>query len=266
VQRRCAEVFEASGFDVSLHRFGGRAPGVNVIGVRGGLSQPQSRVIVGAHYDHIPGCQGADDNATGVAAVLEVARVLGPAPTARTVVVACWDQEEVGLVGSRAWVAGPMRAAPTPRVYFNFDGIGFVDHRPGSQAIPTGFGVLFPAAVERLEEHELRADFIAVVSDTRGEPFARDIERHAAKLELPVAVLTVPDLVRQSHLVVDLQRSDHAPFWDAGVPAVMLADTANFRSPSYHCLEAADTVDTLDLGFVTQVVTASVFAVAAAAR
>src|SRR5690606_20146741 len=100
VQDLCAERLEGLGFTVERHAY---ATGVNVIGVREGTSEPQRRVLVGAHYDHIAGCAGADDNASGVAGALEAARVLAMASFPRTLVVACWDEEERGLIGSRAY-------------------------------------------------------------------------------------------------------------------------------------------------------------------
>lgn len=262
VQHRCAEVFEASGFTVSLHDFG---EGINVLGVREGTTRPEQRVLVGAHYDHIPGCTGADDNASGVAAVLEVARVLGPAPTARTVMVACWDAEEWRLRGSRAWVAGPMEEVGAPEVYLNFDAIAYVDDRPAAQRIPPGFSVLFPGEVGALADRDYRADFIAVVADPGAVAIAEAMRERAAGIGLPVALLKIPRLVIDSHLAVDLQRSDHAAFWDRGVPAIMVTDTADFRSDAYHCLEREDSVDTLDLGFAGKVVEAATFAAAVAA-
>lgn len=263
VQRHCAQVFERSGFQVALHDFG---RGVNVIGVRPGATAPHQRVMVGAHYDHIPGCAGADDNGSGVAALLELARVLGPAPTDRTLVVACWDLEEAGLVGSRAWVAGPMQEQPPPRVYFNFDAIGVSDSRPGSQRVPPGFSLLFPGEVARLAERGNRGDFIALVTDPAAQVWARAIESYGKRIDLAAAVLRVPDVVIDSHLVFDLQRSDHAPFWSADVPAIMITDTADYRSDAYHCGARPDSVDVVDIDFVDAVVRSTVFAVATAAR
>jgi len=262
VQRRCAEVFEDNGFSVSLHDFG---DGINVIGERPGTTHADERILIGAHYDHIPGCAGADDNASGVAGLLEIARVLGPAPTARTVMVACWDAEEQGLVGSAAWVRGPMTELGAPAVYLNFDAIAYVDDRPGAQRIPTGFSTLFASEVGALAEREYRADFIAVVADPGALEIAKALRQRADAIGLPVALLEIPRLVIDSHLAVDLQRSDHAPFWDRDVPAIMITDTADFRSDAYHCLGRPDTVETLDLEFAAKVVEATTYAAAVAA-
>ena len=81
VQLHCERTLRRYGFEVELHR---DATGVNVIGVRSGGSQSHEQVVVGAHYDHLPGCPGADDNASGVAGALELARTLGPVDFQRT--------------------------------------------------------------------------------------------------------------------------------------------------------------------------------------
>jgi Zn-dependent M28 family amino/carboxypeptidase len=257
VQSLCANTFDDLGYAVEMHRY---ATGINVIGVRDGRSD--ERVVVGAHYDHIPGCAGADDNASGTAAVLELARVLAGGSFERTLVVACWDEEERGLVGSRAWVDAAVQRGDRLALYLNFDAIAFTSHEPGSQAVPAGFDVLFPEETARLAEQDHRADFIAVITDGRGRPYADAFAEHARAVALPHAVLVIPELLLVAPLAVDLRRSDHASFWDRNVPAMMLTDTANFRSDAYHCKGRHDAVDTLDLPFAVQVVRSAAAAAA----
>ena len=102
VQDRCFQRFTEYGYTTQRHEY---ETGVNVIGVKQGLDPQAPQVILSAHYDHIDGCQGADDNASGVAALFEAARILGDADFSNTLVVACWDEEERGLIGSTAYVA-----------------------------------------------------------------------------------------------------------------------------------------------------------------
>ncbi|HWB78064.1 MAG TPA: M28 family peptidase, partial [Nannocystaceae bacterium] len=212
-------------------------------------------------YDSVAGCEAADDNASGVAGVLELARVLARKPWRRTLVVACWDDEENGLLGSRAHVAARTDAAPPIAVAFNFDGIGIARREPGSQAIPTGFGVLFPDEVTALHAREDRGDFIAVVADEAATVHARRLAEHAGTLALPIALLSLSRVWITLPVAIDLRRSDHASFWAADVPAVMITDTADFRSASYHCRGGADAITGLDPGFMRDVVAASAFAI-----
>lgn len=261
VQHLCDATLSGLGFDVERHEYG---TGTNVLGVRRGDRWPDERVVVGAHYDHIPGCAGADDNATGVAGALELARVLSSAPQRRTLVVACWDEEEQGLRGSRAWAARARERGERIVVYFNFDAIGFVDRRPGAQRIPAGFSLLFPEQVEALQAQGGRADFITIVTDAAALPHAQGMAEAAQRDGLPHTLLAIPTLVQRTHIAIDLQRSDHAALWDEGYPAIMITDTAEYRSGAYHCREQPDTLDRIDVPFAAGVVAATAYAVALA--
>lgn len=261
VQNHCDATLSALGFEVERHHYGS---GYNVIGVRQGSRAPHQQVVLGAHYDHIGGCEGADDNASGVAGVLEAATVLASVEHDRTLVVACWDEEELGLVGSTAWVERVHERGDEIVVYFNFDAIAFTDSRPDTQRIPPGFGVMFPESVWMLAERDYRADFITVVTDAAARPFVEPMIDAAERRALPQSVLTIPTLLRRSHLAVDLERSDHAAFWRRGYPAVMITDTADYRSDAYHCRGRPDSLDTLDLDFAHAVVAVTTHAVAEA--
>lgn len=149
-------------------------------------------------------------------------------------------------------------------VYFNFDAIGFVDRRPGTQRIPAGFSLLFPEQVEALRAQDSRADFITIVTDAAALPHAQVMAQVAQRDGLPHALLAIPPLVQRTHIAIDLQRSDHAALWDAGYPAIMITDTAEYRSGAYHCRERPDTLELLDMPFATAVVAATTYAAAQA--
>lgn len=263
VQNLCDVTLSGLGFEVERHVY---ATGINVVGRRAGTRWPEQAVMLGAHYDHIPGCPGADDNASGVAGILEAARALSSVEHPRSLVVACWDEEERGLVGSRAWAARARARGEEVAVYLNFDAIAFADPRPNTQRVPAGFDLLFPDQVQKLLEREYRADFITVVTDAAAEPWAHQLEVAAEREGLPMAVLSIPTLIKQTHVAIDLQRSDHAALWDQGYPAIMITDTAEYRSDAYHCRGRPDTIARLDLTFATRVVRATTFAAAMALR
>lgn len=257
VQDLCADRFASLGYDVELHDFG---DGVNVIGRREG-SMPDE-VILSAHYDHIAGCPGADDNATGVAAVLEAARVLAGTSFDRTLVVACWDLEEQQRLGSIAYAnRAALAGTPIASVY-SYEMLGYASDEPDSQQIPTGLDLLFPAQYAAIQANAFRGDFVAIIGDEASRPLDRAFGRHADALGLPWIVLEVPTLLLTSPTIDDLRRSDHASFWDEGYPGASLTDTANFRNPNYHCVGGADTLDTLDTAFALKIVKASVGAAA----
>ncbi|HET6582843.1 MAG TPA: M20/M25/M40 family metallo-hydrolase, partial [Nannocystaceae bacterium] len=260
VQALCGDTLAELGYAVELERF---ASGVNVVGTLAGESR--ERVVVGAHYDHIPGCSGADDNASGVAGVLELARVLARHEFERTLVLVCFDAEEAGLLGSSAWVQQHRAEAPIA-VAFVFDAIGVRRTEPGTQVVPAGFELLFPSEVERLRAREDRGDFVAVIVDSTGRAHADRIAAAAARVDLPTTVLSLDRLWLHVPVAIDLRRSDHAAFWDAGVPALLVTDTAEFRTPTYHCKGAPDEADSLDPAFARAVVAATGHAIVEALR
>ncbi|MCX4243796.1 M28 family metallopeptidase [Paraliomyxa miuraensis] len=260
VQELCADRLTMLGFDVELQEFTG---GTNVIGRLPGAAASNEVVLVGAHYDHIDGCLGADDNGTGVAGVLELARVLASAPSRpRTLAVACWDQEELGLLGSIAWVGTGQVPGETVVVYFNYDMIGMASDSPGSQAIPPGFDGLFPTQYAQVEANGFRGDFVLVAADELALAPAQAYEAHAATLGLPSISAVLDAEAKNSALFIDLRRSDHAPFWAVDIPAIFLTDTGELRNERYHCWGGQDDVASLDFGFSGQVVAATVGAAA----
>lgn len=259
VQDLCAERFAEHGFEVERHDYG---QGINVVGTKVGTTMPERRVIVAAHYDSTPGCAGADDNGTGVAAVLEAARILGQYEHERTLVVACWDDEEGGLEGSDAYAIRESEAGRTFDINFNFEMIGFTSTEANSQQLPQGFDLLFPAETARIEANMRRGDFIAWIGDSESAPFIARLIHHADLLTLRHEPLTIPEGLHRSELLGDLRRSDHDSFWQTEVPAIMITDTSEFRYNGYHCAVGEDSVDRLDLDFAALVTAATVGAAA----
>jgi Zn-dependent M28 family amino/carboxypeptidase len=199
-----------------------------------GGSHADEIVLVSAHHD--AWFFGADDNATGVAVILEVARVLADAEPDRTVRIVSFDREEEGLVGAADYAS---REEGFYRVV-NLDSVGYTDKAPGSQKSILGL------------DAPDTGDFLAVIAPE----FAQDdlLASLALAPTLPDPVKTAGVLSNgDAHyaLTTDLLRSDHAPFWAQGVPGVFLTDTTQFRNPRYHTAE--DTVDTLDPTFLAQV-------------
>jgi hypothetical protein len=258
VQDLCASRFEEHGFEVELHDYG---TGVNVIGVKAGASD--DRVIVSAHYDSTDGCPGADDNGTGVAGVLETARVLGPAGDFdRTLVVACWDEEEAGLVGSRAYAERATAQGEVIVGHYVYEMIGYIDESPGAQELPFGFEIVFPEESQIVSDNEFRGDFLAIIGD---ESFAEGInllDGYCDTFGVKGLALTLAAEQKNSPTFGDLQRSDHAPFWEQDFPALHMTDTSEFRYAPYHCGGGQDVKENLDHAFATGVISATVAATA----
>jgi Peptidase family M28 len=266
VQDLCATRLTDLGYEVERQAYG---TGVNVVGVRRGTSASNEMVLLSAHYDHIVGCAGADDNGTGVAAVLEAARVLAMRPHVRTVVAACWDEEErrsdddTSTNGSKAYALRARERGDVIVSTFVLDGIGYTSSAPNTQRLPDGLESLFPTSVQQVHANESRGDFLAVVLDSTSHGAGEHLSAYAAAVGLPIVQFELPADRLEDPALHDLRRSDHSAFWSAGYPGMLLTDTANFRSPYYHCEDGPDTVDTLDHDFTIKVVRATT---AAAAR
>jgi len=242
-----AHTLQRLGYRPSLLGFSG---GVNVMAERKGTNPALKAILVGAHFDTVPGTPGADDNASGVAVVLEMARLVAQRDTPRTIRFAFFDGEERGLLGSRAYAASQTRTHDLAAVIIA-EMVGFRCVTKGCQKVPSSIPrVLVPET----------GDFLAVVGDVES-PSLLVAFRHASRPDRPpVYVLPVTE---KGALMPDTRRSDHAPFWDIGVSAVMVTDTANLRTPHYH--RASDRPETLDRGFLTgsaQIIADALFEVA----
>ncbi len=203
--------------------------------------------LIGAHYDGMKGTPGADDNASGVAALLAVARILAQNPTARTVELVGFTLEEPQhgadgrfRHGSRHFVKQVCGQGKSYEGVFILESVGYTDSRFGSQRVPLRAAVPVPDT----------GTFLCVVANRR----SRKLMHRFGTLthEYAPALETVSYQAPFSGRLLPMTRwSDHAPFWDRGYPALMLTDTVPLRNPHYH--QPTDTPDTLDYTFLTNV-------------
>ncbi len=194
--------------------------------------------LVAAHYDSVPHCPGADDNASGLAVMLECARVLALAP-GRGVGFVAFNAEEDGMLGSQDFVAhGLLDLGMELHAIHVLEMVGFRD-RAVAQRLP------FFWAPDRLKV----PDFIGLLAKGASNAIAESALSSSVAPGLRVLAAKTWGPVHR--LLPDLGRSDHLPFWNAGQRAVLWTDTANFRNPHYH--RATDTPDTLDYPFMRQV-------------
>lgn len=251
VQQLCVNRLHELGFQVELHDYG---TGINVVGTLMGTQKPAEKIVLSAHYDTVPGCNGADDNASGVAGVFATAKLLVSKPHHRTLVVACWDEEEKKTVGSKAYVLREKNNNSDIKISYVYEMIGYKSDAPGSQQIPGGFELLYPQQVKAIQNNQNRGDFIAFIYDDNAADLLSGIGEIAKKNRLSVMQFEVSSKIKTSPVMADLRRSDHSAFWDADYPAVMITDTANFRNQNYHCLKGADNSDSLDVNFALKTI------------
>ena len=266
VQDMCMARMRNLGYDVSIPSYAHNDTSQNVVGIKRGATHPNTVVVLSAHYDSTDrSCPGADDNATGTAALLESARVLSPGSYDRTLVLACWDEEERGLIGSQAFARDAADNSQTKiAMMYGYEMIGFTAKQPGAQKIPFGFGLVFPDQVAALKKRGNPGDFITLVYDNNPLPeqAARAFIAAAGKIDLPVIALPVLNTLKNTWAMKQLRRSDHAAFWSYNLPGMMITDSSNFRNPNYHCLNGTnDSVETLDHAFATKVIKATVASV-----
>lgn len=262
-QDLCAERLASLGFEVERQNYGS---GTNVIGVLPGTVEPEKHVLIGAHYDSVDDCLGADDNASGVAGTLEAARALIESGAhQRTLVAACWDEEERGLIGSIAYVDAAKAAGTEFVTSYSLEMIGYYSQEPESQGVPQGFDNFFPEQTGELAEMDNRGDFIALISDTPSRPFVEVFEATAADFDLRTVRLEFDAMLMANPILLLVLRSDHAAFWLQGYPAMMVTDTANFRNNNYHCPGSrVDSPDDLNYDFAAKVTHATVVSARAA--
>ena len=210
----------------------------NVIG-RLGSQSTGGTIIVGAHFDSVQGTPGADDNASGVAVLLEAARVLSKKKPSSQVLFAAFQLEEFNMVGSTHFARKLKQAGVKMDAMLSLEMVGYTDWWPGSQKYPAGLGRLYPD----------RGDFIAVIGNWRSNRLLRHFAQSLRQIDgLPVETLSLPG---NGWFVPAARLSDHAPFWDLGYSALLITDTAFLRNPHYH--RASDTLDSLDISFMTKV-------------
>lgn len=227
----------------------------NVVGREPGRERGAGRLLLGAHFDSVPGSPGADDNASGIAALLEAARLLAGEGLRRTVEFVGFNLEEpqAGVqnhrVGSRAYARAAAEAGVDYAGCLVFEMVGYTDPRPRSQGAPW---LLFWKDVPR------DGTFLAAVGNWKAGRTLGAVRSGAARAAPGLRVVTHRTPFRGWLLPVT-RLSDHARFWDRGWPAVMLTDTAFLRNPHYH--SASDRPETLDYGFMARVVATAVEAV-----
>lgn len=198
--------------------------------------QTGPRIVVGAHYDAMDELPGADDNASAVAVLLELAHLLGAghAPAVHTELVAYVLEEppffRTEHMGSAVHAASLRAAGAEVRAMICLEMVGYFSDEPGSQLLPSP--LLRPFYPDR-------GDFIGVIGNLRGGSLVRKVKRSfRAASSLPVRSMNGP------RFVPGIDFSDHMPYWNAGYPAVMITDTAFYRNLAYHTED--DTSDRLD--------------------
>ncbi len=206
-----------------------------------GRRTPSKILLIGAHYDSVGGCPGANDNGSGVASLLELSRLFADSEPDISVRFAAFVNEEPPFFftpkqGSMVYSKAAKRRGDDIRLMVALETMACYSDEPGSQRYPPLFRYFFPS----------RANFIAFVSNLRSRrPLRRLAQAFREVSEFPLEYAAVPSWV------TGVGWSDHLSFWVRGYRAAMVTDTAFFRYPHYHT--ATDTAEKLDYERLAQV-------------
>lgn len=232
------------GYDVSFQSY--RAQGniyKNLIAEVKGSESPERVILVGAHYDTVTGTPGADDNASGIAGLLELARLLRKNSFQKTVQFVAFALEEppffkTEFMGSYVYAKSLNEKNAAIEGVLCLEMIGYFTEEPGSQHFPLPFlRLLYPD----------KGNFIALVSNLKSKRFLLRVKDAFKKAtDLPLETLST------FSIIPGIDFSDHWSFWEFGYPALMVTDTGFYRNPNYH--SSGDTPETLNYGCMAQVV------------
>jgi hypothetical protein len=215
----------------------------NIYVEKKGTREPEKIIVTGAHYDTVTGTPGADDNASAVAGLLELARLLAGTPLDKTLHFVAFTLEEPPLfrskyMGSYVYAESLRQAGRDIEGMICLEMIGYFSDGPDSQFFPLPFMRWF---------YPDRGNFITLVSNMHSKGFLNSIKAGFRK---------GTDLTAESlstiFIVPGVDFSDHRSFWKFGYKAVMVTDTAFYRNPYYH--GAGDVPETLDYERMTEVV------------
>lgn len=208
-----------------------------------GDTRASETIVVGAHYDSVLGAPGANDNGSGVAAVIELARLFAVQKPARTLRFVAFVNEEPPFyhsdeMGSRHYARRARERGENVVAMLSIETVGWYSDAPGSQRYPFPLGFFYPGT----------GNFIAFVSNLSSRSLLHEaiasFRRHAG---IPSEAVAAPAWIP------GVDWSDHWSFWKEGYPALMVTDTAPYRYPHYHSSE--DTPDKVDYERVARVVT-----------
>jgi Zn-dependent M28 family amino/carboxypeptidase len=229
VRRQCYEAHGSACLNLEVEHRGG--------------DQASEIVLVGAHYDTVEGSPGADDNASGVAAMIEIAGLLSGRRLRSTVRCVAFVNEEPPFfysrqMGSAVYARAARARGDDIKVMLSLEMLGYYSARPKSQRYPPFLRFFYPD----------RGNFVAFVSNLRSRRALVQLhDAFRSHCTFPSERLASPAIVP------GISWSDQLSFWRAGYPAVMVTDTALYRYPHYHC--PTDTPEKLNYAALARVTT-----------
>jgi len=243
-----AHQFTQAGLRVSDHVYNAQGQRFrNVIAEVSG--ENDELIVIGAHYDSIPGSPAANDNGSGVAALLQLAALVGRENFKRSIRYIAFANEErpyndTDAMGSLVYARFLNQSRTNVVAMISLETIGYYTDAPGSQYYPPPLSWFYPD----------QGNFVAFIGNLRSRRLVRTaIASFRSHARIASEGIAAPELLR------DIRRSDQASFWQFGYPALMVTDTAPYRYPYYHSPE--DTFEKIDFPRLAQVVEGMVFVI-----
>jgi Zn-dependent M28 family amino/carboxypeptidase len=210
----------------------------NIVAEKIGFGSPDKIFILGAHYDTVPGSPGADDNASAIAVLLEVARNIQKVHLGSTLRLIAFSLEEYGYIGSTYYAERARREGEKMMGMISLEMVGFTNSK---QNYPPYINPKYYPNV---------GDFIGIIGNGRSKALLEKVVQSFKTYipQLPTEFLLVPG---NGEGMEEVRLSDHSSFWDHGFPALMITDTAFLRNSNYHL--PSDTMETLDFEFMRKI-------------
>ena len=223
----------------------------NISAEKRGTTSPDKVLILGAHYDTVPGSPGADDNSSAIAVLLEVARNIQKVSLGSTLKLVAFALEECGYAGSIHYAERAREGGEKIVGMISLEMVGFTGPR---QDYPPYLDPKYYPNV---------GDFIVIIGNERSKELLETVRRSFKTCipQLPSEFLLVPG---NGEGLEETRLSDHSPFWDQGFSALMVTDTAFLRNPNYHL--PSDTMETLDFEFMRKVAVGIYYSIVELAR
>lgn len=238
--------FLSLGYTVAFHRYASYPEGEvkNLVVGKPGSDRKSSAIVIGAHYDSVEATPGADDNASGVAGLLELARLLRDYENRKTLQFVAFTHEEppyfyTSRMGSYVYARSLRQSHVQLDAMICLEMIGYGgEHLRQTYPLPL---------MRQIGGYPRSGDFVGIVGNLRSRRLTRFIRDHMQQAcSIGVASLSVPAFLPPFNL------SDHSSFWRHGYRAVMITDTAFQRNPHYHL--PSDSAETLNYDFLAEVV------------
>lgn len=238
----CTSQFIQRDFDVEIESFDFQGVSQQIVVAEiTGRRKPKEVIVIGAHYDTVLGSPGADDNASGVAALIEIASLLKDVPMDKTVRFVAFPNEEYHgedwrNMGSYHHAKRSHDRGDQLVGMISLEMLGYFSNEIGSQKYPFPFNLFYPE----------RGNFIGFIGNYASREWVRRVVRNFRELAaFPSEGAAAPERFK------DIARSDHWSFWQFDCPALMVTDTSNFRFPYLHGVD--DTPDKVDFDAMARI-------------